>query len=134
MIAGHDPAADAVAAESAVDLRPRPDAPLDAAGLVVVSGPGDLAELRTIAEQSLGVGTWPSAVDVGGEVGPATLRSTHLSVERPAAVLGLLIAMEGMIEDRSPWRTWRTAVEMLAPAIADLDTLTIEARIIGTDG
>ena len=90
-----------------------------------MSGPNDLQELRRVVETALGVGTWPTA-----GVGPGEIRAVTVALDRPSAALGLLIAMEGVIDDRSPWRTWRTAIENLAPAVASIGRLTIEARLI----
>ncbi len=57
-----------------------------------------------------------------------------LEVEGAAPLLGLLMAMEGLIEDRSPWRTWRTAVDTLAARVEKLRTITVEAVIIERGG
>ena len=123
LLGDDDPAAEWLAG-GALDLRPGGPAPASYDGPVVVSGPADMREVRRIVEQSTGVGTWPSA-----RAGAGPLARTTRQVARPAAVLGLLLAMEGLIEDRSPWRKWRTAVETLADRIAGLTVVTVEARL-----
>ena len=118
-----------VADLDAVDLRPGGPAPARASATLIVSGPDDLKELRAIVETATGVGSWPRSPAAPGEVRTATM-----PLVRPGAALGLLLAMEGLIDDRSPWRTWRTAVDTLAPAVGALDTLTIEAVIVDPGG
>jgi hypothetical protein len=132
LLGGRDPAAAVVAATGAVDLRPgglasQTDA--TTTQTIVVSGPADLIELREIVETATGVGTWPANEADRGEV-----RSSVLEVEGAAPLLGLLMAMEGLIEDRSPWRTWRTAVDTLAARVEKLRTITVEAVIIEPGG
>jgi len=98
---------------------------------VVVSGPGDLAELREIVERMTGPATWPvSTVPTDFEI--IETRSATLHLVRPAIALGLVMAMEGHIEDRArAWRTWKTAVESLAGAISPEFQVTIEASLAG---
>lgn len=100
--------------------------------IIVVSGLDDLAELRTVVERSTGVGTWPKPPSPEA-LSAAGYRATgwvddSVPVGRPAAMAGLLLAMKGLIEDRSPWRTWRTAVDTLAPALRAVDRLTVQAE------
>ena len=127
-----DPAVDAIERLGAVDLRPGGPAPRPDGGparVIVVSGPADLVELREIVETATGVGTWPAPALIPGEV-----RTAQLPVEREAPLLGLLLAMEGLIDDRSPWRTWRTAVDTLAARVRELESITVEALIIEPGG
>jgi hypothetical protein len=126
LIDGHDPAAFLVDPDEAHDLRPSVTVPALAAEATLVAGPRDLQELRAVVQRSLGVGTWPAASLIPG----AELVSTEILIERPTALLGLLLAMEGLIEDRSPWRTWRSFVDTLAAAVADIESVTVETQIL----
>jgi hypothetical protein len=124
LLADRDPASSLLAA-GAADCRlgfagTIPDAPT-----VLVSGPDDLRELREIVESALGVGTWPARACPDGAAITA-----RVEIDRPAAVLGLLIAMEGLIEARSPWGRWRSVVDTMAARLARLETLTIDVRVI----
>ena len=136
LIGDHDPAAAAIAEGGAIDLRPGGPLPAPDTGLsrlVVVSGPADLVELREIVETATGVGTWPTAAQGNAALtamGSGALHTARLEIERPAALLGLLLAMDGLIEDRSPWGTWRTVVDTLAGRVHELRAVTIEARIV----
>ncbi len=126
-----DPAASLLAAD-VVDLRLGFGAPLDAetaAPRALVSGPDDLAELRDIVESALGVGTWPRPVPVDGE--PVRAR---VEVAQPAALLALLMTMEDLIERRSPWGKWRTAVDTMAGRVGGIRALTIDLRIVDLGG
>jgi hypothetical protein len=106
LIAEVDPAASAIHELGAVDLRPG-GAPADLDGPRVLSGPDDLSELRTVVESVTGWGTWPT----------------------PA--LALVHAMGGLIDDRTGmWRTWKTTVELVAGALASVESLTIEAVVV----
>jgi hypothetical protein len=130
-IGDRDPVADLVRL-GAVDLRPGGVATVhegDGERTIVVSGPQDLAELREIVEAAIGVGTWPVAAGTPGEI-----RTVHLDVEGSGPLSGLLLAMEGLIDDRSPWRRWRSAVDTIAARIATLSSITIEALIIEPGG
>lgn len=126
LIADVDPAAAVVDEPGVVDLRPR-GAPTDlAGGSYVLSGPRDLIELRTVVELVTGPGTWPAPPPIDGELVRATLE-----VARPAPVLMLVQAMEGLVVDRTGmWRTWKTAVELVAATLADVDSLTVEAIVV----
>lgn len=105
---GHDPAT------------PWPD------GAVVLSGPDDLAELRDVVETVTGVGSWPRPPEVDG----ATVVRARVAIHRPAALLGLLLAMEGLIERRSPWGRWRTTVDTLAARVATIDSIGVDLRLV----
>lgn len=123
-----DPAATVVERLDALDLRPGGDASAPDDGpprAVVVSGPADLRELREIIETATGIGTWPTPPGGEGEI-----RTAQIEIQRPAPLLALLLAMDGLIEDRSPWRTWRTAVDTVAGRVGGLRVVTVEARII----
>jgi hypothetical protein len=131
LIGDRDPVADLLRL-GAVDLRPGGVATAhEGAGerTIVVSGPHDLVELREIVEAAIGVGTWPVASRDPGEI-----RTVHLDIDGPGPLSGLLLAMEGLIDDRSPWRRWRSAVDTIAARIATLRSITIEALIIEPDG
>jgi hypothetical protein len=124
LLGDEDPAAAALAT-GAVDLRPgHSDEVPDSAAATLVSGPDDLAELREIVESATGVGTWPRSSATDGEIITVELR-----LERPAALLGLLLAMEGVIERRSPWGRWRTMVDTMAARVQELDVVTIDNRL-----
>ena len=128
LVRGVDPAATAIKRLDAVDLRPGGPGPARSgrrARAIVVSGPADLVELREIVEAATGVGTWPTTVGAPGEV-----RTARLDLHRSAPLLSLLLAMDGLIDDRSPWRTWRTTVDTLAGRVRKLRSITIEALII----
>ena len=125
LIADVDPAAALIDELGAVDLRPGGD-PTGIEGPVVVSGPADLAELRAVVESVTGPGTWPVPPVVTGDVHRATV-----AVERPAPAVALVRAMEGLIDDRpGMWRTWKTTVELVAAALAEVDVLTVEAVVV----
>jgi len=132
MLGDDDPAATILSA-GAVDLRPgfdqsdRPAEPTndDRDALLLVSAPGDLSELREIVESATGVGTWPVSPVVPGE-----LITAHVAVDAPARALGLLLAMENLIERRSPWGRWRTMVETMAVRIGDLETITVSFGVV----
>jgi hypothetical protein len=128
LIAEVDPAASAISESGAVDLRPG-GAPVPVGGSHVLSGPDDLIELRTVVEHVTGPGTWPSSRATGD-----VLRAT-LPLERPAPALALAHAMEGLIDDRTGmWRTWKTTVESVAAALAQIDSLTVEAIVVDDRG
>jgi hypothetical protein len=132
LIGENDPAADVLGLTGAVDLRPgvrRPDSDDPIRRVVVLAGPGDLIELREIVEAATGVGTWPSGPSVAGEI-----RRGRLEITRPSSLLGLLVAMEGVIDDRSPWRTWRSAVDIVAARVREIGALSLEAVIVRPDG
>jgi hypothetical protein len=126
LIDGHDPAAALVEAGDTQDLRPSVIAPSAEVAPTLVAGPRDLQELRAVVERSLGVGTWPAAALIPG----AEVVSTEISIEHPTALLGLLLAMEGLIEDRSPWRNWRSFVDTLAAAVDEIESVTVETQIL----
>jgi len=140
MLLGDEDPADAYLADGALDLRLGhelldPDAVVvgvggvDGAESVLFSGPGDLVEVKEIVEAATGVGTWPTPAAGHGE-----LIRVRLELSRPAAVLGLLIAMEDLIERRSPWGRWRTVVDTIASRIAELDSVSIETRVVEAGG
>jgi len=126
-----DPAAALLAADM-IDLRLGFSGALDAetaAHRALVSGPDDLAELRDVVESALGIGTWPRALPIDGErIGG------RIEIGRPAALLGLLLTMEGLIERRSPWGKWRTAVDTMAGRVGGIRELTIDLRIVDLGG
>jgi len=100
-------------------------------GAVLVSGPGDLLELREVVERMTGPATWPlSMVPSGFDI--IETRTVQLVLERPASALGLIMSMEAHIEDRAgAWRTWKTTVESLAGAIPSGFRLSTEASLLG---
>lgn len=125
LLGADDPAASFLA-DGALDLRLGHDAAsLDPARRLVVSGPDDLVELRTIVESAIGVGSWPAPARADGEPVVAVVGSP-----RPAAMLGLLMAMDGLIETRSPWGRWRTVVDTMAARVAAIDTITVDLRVV----
>lgn len=100
--------------------------------IIVVSGADDLHELRTVVETATGTGTWPASPD-GDALTEAGYRCAGqaagtVPVARSAALSGLLLAMENVIDDRSAWRTWRTAVDTLGPALGAVEQLTVQAE------
>lgn len=124
-----DPAA-AVVAAGALDLRPgHLAAEWDPARVVVCSGDDDLRELRAIVEGAVGIGCWPTS-PVAADVGAGEELRGRVAIERPAALLGLLVAMDGLIERRSPWGRWRTMVDTMAARVTALDSLELHVRII----
>lgn len=93
---------------------------------MVVSGPADLVELRAVVESITGTGTWPPPPSGVGDVRRATVR-----LDRPARALAVVHALDGLIEDRSGmWRTWKTVVELVGARLGEIETLTVEARIV----
>lgn len=99
--------------------------PIDPERRTLLSGPADLLEVRQIVEAATGIGTWPAPSAAAGEHHRVTV-----AVERPAAILGLLIAMENLIERRSPWGRWRTTVDTMAARIEALETVTLETVVV----
>ncbi len=98
---------------------------------VLVSGPGDLLELREVVERMTGPATWPSSTLPSG-FDIIETRALELVLERPASALGLIMAMETHIEDRArAWRTWKTTVESLAGAIPTGFRLSVESSLLG---
>jgi hypothetical protein len=94
----------------------------------VVAGPDDLRELRAVVERVTGVGSWPAPVPVAGE------RATgRIAITSPSRLLGLLAALDGHIERRSPWSTWRGVVDVLAGPVADLGEVTVDAVLAFRD-
>jgi len=134
LIADHDPFAGGLT-DGTVDLRPgfteiELEAAVDVGGLVVVSGPGDLIELNSLVERLTGPGTWPVSDLPAGFVAVET-RSAEMKLDRPTPAVGLVMAMESQIEDRSrAWRTWKTVVESLAAGIPAGTKLSIEALLV----
>lgn len=124
MLGDEDPAAELLA-DGASDLRLGHDRGLASTELVLVSGPSDLIELREIVESALGVGTWPTSPQVEGEILRARIR-----VHRPAVLLGLLMAMEDLIDKRSPWGRWRTVVDTMAARVTALTEITVDVRVV----
>ncbi len=104
------------------------DGEWDRSAPAVVSGPADLAELADIVEAAMGVGTWPRHPSPAGAAITA-----RLTVARPAPLLGLLLAMEGLIERRSPWGQWRTMVDTMALRVAEIDSITLDLRVVDPD-
>ena len=96
---------------------------------MLLAGPDDLIELRRVVERALGVETWPGH-RADGRIDPATTWTATIPLRHPGPALALLLSMEGLIEDRSPWRRWRTAVETIAPEVTALDTLTVQAALV----
>jgi hypothetical protein len=132
LVRADDPAGSLLSADDVVDLRPRADLSgwcrPSGCRSVIVAGPDDLAELRQVVERSLGVGTWPRSRS-GPELA-ATTRTATILLPSAGPALSLLMAMEGLIEDRSPWRRWRTAVETIASEVEALESLTAQATVL----
>ena len=126
---GADDPATRLIADGALDLRlghdPSEIDSVDPARRLVVSGADDLVELRAVVESAIGVGSWPAPPPADGQPVVAVVESP-----RPAAMLGLLIAMDGLIETRSPWGRWRTVVDTLAARVRAIDTITVDLRVI----
>jgi hypothetical protein len=57
-----------------------------------------------------------------------------VEVAQPAALLALLMTMEDLIERRSPWGKWRTAVDTMAGRVGGIRALTIDLRIVDLGG
>ncbi|MEQ8841302.1 MAG: hypothetical protein RIB98_09995 [Acidimicrobiales bacterium] len=127
MLGDADPAAALVAA-GALDLRLGHDSHVPGSHVFeiqeprvrIFSAPDDLRELREIVETATGVGTWPAAAPVSGE--PIERRIELFSA---APLLALLVAMDGLIERRSPWGRWRTMVDTMASRVGELDAVTV---------
>ena len=125
VLGADDPAAQLLA-DGALDLRLGHEASeIDPARRLVVSGPRDFCELREIVESAIGVGAWPTPGPGEGVVVRAPV-----TPDRPAAMLGLLLAMEELIDRRSPWARWRTVVDTLAARVNAIEALTVDLRVI----
>jgi len=117
------------------DLRPgftalELEAATDGGGFAVVPGPGDLIELRALVERLTGPGTWPVADLPSGFVVVET-STAEVELDRPAPAVGLVMAMESQIEDRSrAWRTWKTVIESLAAGIPAGTRISVEAVLV----
>ncbi|MEM7142557.1 MAG: hypothetical protein AAF548_16160 [Actinomycetota bacterium] len=128
LLGDDDPVAGLVLA-GALDLRPGfVHAECDPSRQMVLPAEGDLGELRAVVEAATGVGTWPSPSD-----GPGDRHRVGVAVARPAALLGLLLAMDGLIERRSPWGKWRTMVDTMAARVAEIEHLTMVFRVVEPD-
>ncbi|GJM38825.1 MAG: hypothetical protein DHS20C19_21920 [Acidimicrobiales bacterium] len=128
VLADADPAADLLAA-GALDLRPGHTAQeWDPARLVVCSGSDDLRELRAIVADATGIGTWPSSPAADATEGDEI--RARVDIERSSSLLGLLIAMDGLIERRSPWGRWRSMVDTMAARVTALDSVEIHLRVV----
>lgn len=133
-MADADPAA-ADLREGIIDLRPgwdegELDRVVEPEATFLVSGADDLIELRRVVERMTGVATWPSC-DIGEGFVAVESRRTIIELPRPAAALGLVMAMSDLIEDRSrAWRTWPTVVESVGLALGSTSTLTVETQVI----
>ena len=145
MVGDADPGAGLVA-RATHDLRPAGLADLaDLDGLtgltgrppggVVVAGPDDLCELRAVVERVTGSGSWPApAATFAAAAVPVGARVTErVAVASPATLLGLVAALEGHIERRSPWSTWRGVVDALAGPVGELATVTVDAVLVASD-
>ncbi len=128
-----DPVGALVAEFGATDLRPSATVDETVAtggsrGPTVVSGPNDLIELRLVVERVTGPGSWFTGP--GAEV-DGTTRRGHLDLARPAQVMGLVVALEGIVRDNGgAWRTWKTTVEAIAAGAGELESLTLEALVL----
>lgn len=114
----------------ATDLRPAAtiEEVTAARGPVIVSGPDDLIELRLVVERVTGPGSWFTGS--GSEV-DGTMRRGRLDLARPAQVMGLVVALEGIVPDNGgAWRTWKTAVEAIAAGVDELESITLEALVV----
>lgn len=121
-----DPAAGVLVGNDVVDLRPEGLGERRLDPVTVVSGPGDLLELRTVVESITGVGTWPAPPPVDG----AVLRAS-IVLDRPVPAVRLVAALEGLIIDRGAmWRTWRTTMELVAARLAEVPRLSVEAVVV----
>jgi len=99
-------------------------------GVAVVSGPNDLIEFRTVVERLTGPGTWPVRELPPGFVVVET-RTAAIELPRPSPAMGLIVAMENLIEDRSrAWRTWKTMVESLAMGVPAGMSMSVEALVV----
>ncbi len=128
VLGDHDPAVPQLVA-GALDLRLgyEPDE-WDRERTIIVSGPEDFAELREVVETATGVGTWPRCVGPTG-----TAIAAQIAIERSAPLSGLLLAMEDLIDRRSPWGRWRTMVDTMGPRVARIDEITVDLRVIEPD-
>lgn len=117
----------------AVDLRPMKTAMTAAseasdASAIVVAGPEDLAELRDVVERVTGPGTWPFR----HQPQPGwTLAETHtesVPIERPAQLMGFVVAIDELLPDRSAaWRTRKTLREAIGVSLKGVDSVTVSA-------
>ena len=102
---GLDPGVELVA-RAEHDLRPAGLADLAGPppGGVGVAGPDDLRELRAVVERVTGAGSWPAPIPPATTLVTARV-TAPVAVSSPAVLLGLVAALEGHIEGRSPWST-----------------------------
>jgi hypothetical protein len=125
LLGDDDPAAVLLAA-GAIDLRLGYDeGAFEPGRRTLMSASDDLHELREIVESATGVGTWPTPVPTPGR--PIRAR---IDLAAPAPALGLLLAMDDLIERRSPWGRWRTMVDTMAARVAELDAVTVSLVVM----
>ncbi len=135
MIVGHDDPAGVDVDGGVVDLRPGWD--IDEPGdlrvrgaRAVISGPSDLIELRQVVERMTGPASWPVCGLPDGFVVIET-RRVVITLPRPAPMLGLVMAMGSLVDDRSrAWRTWKTVVESVGAGLGPSFDLTVEAIMV----
>ncbi len=129
LISDDDPAGPLIAELGAHDCRPGSTVGDGVgAGPVVLSGRGDLQELREAVERVTGPGSWPLA-GVGSTAGTAL--SGRVVLERPAPAVALVTAMEPLIRDHGgAWRTWKTMLEAVAAAVGAIELISIEAVVL----
>ncbi len=103
-------------------------------GTALISGPDDLSELRTAVERMTGPNTWPIGVIPSGlEV--VAHESVRMELPLVGPALGLVMAMNGLIDDRSrAWRTWRTVVDSVGRGLETVDELTIDTLVVASAG
>lgn len=110
------------------DLRPE-SGPGPIGRRVIVSGPKDLMELRTVMEGITGRDTWPFTTAESVE-GRTRLVST-VELDHHSAVLRFVAALAGRVEDRTrAWRTWRTVVESVGAILPTPFHLTVDAVLV----
>ncbi len=133
-----DPVDPALVAD-ALDLRPgfieaEIHAVAAAGGTALISGPDDLLEIRTAVERMTGPGTWPTRVIPRGfEV--VAHKSVRVELPRLGPVLSLVMAMDGLVDDRSrAWRTWRTVVDSVGRGLETVDEMTVDTLMVAPAG
>jgi hypothetical protein len=113
----------------AVDVRPQttPDEFSDAPALIL-AGAGDLVELRTVVERVTGPMTWPFRSDPDPTRSLVDEHTSQVLIERPAQLMMFVMAMDGLLPDRSAaWRTRKTLREALGVALNGLNSVTTVA-------
>lgn len=113
----------------AVDLRPGVPMDRKAQTAVIVCGADDLVELRGAVERVTGPMTWPLRSARESTRIDADTFTRRLSINRPAQLMALVVALGDELRDNSAaWRTRKTMLETLGTSLNAVDVVTVVAH------